>query len=178
MRCLALLLLLTVTFTGVAKADEMPSITGHVIPDGVRPANKGMNWRGEEVVEFAKDTIWLSPDDHSTEDSSNKTALLKPDSQGIYRLNPELKGNGFAIQYTNIPATRELTPSFCDNLWGKNVSDSPNYRTYRLLEVVPKKDIVDGVPREYFIDAIFENGKLCKYRLRGPKLQKQSWQSS
>lgn len=178
MRSFSLLLLLTITFTVAASADEMPSIAGHVLPDGIRPVNKGMNWRGEEFIEFAKDTIWLSPNDHSTEDSADKTALLKPDSKGIYRLNPELKGVGFEFKYTNIPATRELTPAICDKLWGKNVSDSPNNRTYRLLEVLPKKDIADGVPREYFIDAIFENGKLCKYRLRGPKLQNQTWQPS
>lgn len=52
-----------------------------MLPDGIRPVNKGMNWRGEEFIEFAKDTIWLNPNDHSTEDSPKKTALLKPDSK-------------------------------------------------------------------------------------------------
>ena len=161
-----------------ALADDITTIRAKSLvvegPDRLDPRARGL-----EIISFTKNLIFLSPFDGNSDNLDRISVAFKLDPMnGTAKLNPKMKGKFIEVEYINIPTNAELTTHDCDRLWGNNISNSPSYKTYKLLRVVSKKELESGVSREYFIDAIFENGKLSKYKIRGPEIKSIDWQSA
>lgn len=84
---------------------------------------------------------------------SNYVAVLQVDHGCPAILNPD----GF--EYGPIPKLKDLTVLQADQLWGKAVnSDSSNLEKIYRLAAADKSD--------YFLDTVFDETKLLKYRVR------------
>lgn len=124
-----------------------------------------------ELEKMTRDKRFLQKmNDYSTK---RKVALIqvKPDGSAI--LNPEMKGTFIEYEYVHIPKNADLTQKDCDELWGPTVSTSPEFRTYQ-LELAGKK-LPDDAKKRYFIDTIFQDSKLLKYRIRGAEIKLPQW---
>ena len=105
---------------------------------------------------------------------------LKPNKSPI--LNPKWTGNTFddalsgpIVEYGNIPILEELSIEQADRLWSKirtsysKANDKKEVkRTYHLFSDYQKK-------ADFFLDCIFSNGRLKKYRIRSVLVKNSVW---
>lgn len=103
--------------------------------------------------------------------------LLRPDedgSRGHLSAIAEVKSNGSVIlnpdgfNYGPIPDLKELTPEQADQLWARNPDKQSNSqkKTYKLLA---------RNNQDVFLDLMFKNGRLQKYRIRGTVVKMERW---
>lgn len=92
-------------------------------------------------------------------------ALIRISEKGKASLNPD----GFI--YGPIPKISEMTRQQADALWqAEPVPTSGSEVTYKLSSFSDK-------PEDVYIDVVFQNNKVDRYRLRAERIATQEWQS-
>jgi hypothetical protein len=83
---------------------------------------------------------------------------------GTNLLNPK----GFF--YGPIPRLRDITPDIADQIWAAEPTEEIDVkkRSYKLESY--------GKTEDAFLDIVFENNKIEKYRIRSPELHSSDWQ--
>jgi hypothetical protein len=91
--------------------------------------------------------------------------LIRISEKGKASLNPD----GFI--YGPIPKISEMTRQQADALWqAEPVPTSGSEVTYKLSSFSDK-------PEDVYIDVVFQNNKVDRYRLRAERIATQEWQS-
>ncbi len=92
-------------------------------------------------------------------------AVIEINSSEVVELNPRRtlhpgKPWQTTFDYGPIPPLSELNSAECDQLWNSSETIYPGIRTYKL------KAFNDPEDADYFLDTVFKNGYLQKYRVR------------
>ncbi len=92
-------------------------------------------------------------------------AVIEVKSNEVVELNPRRtlhlgKPWQTTLDYGQIPHLSVMRSANCDLLWGSSENIYPGIRTYKL------KAFNDPEGADYFLDTIFDNGYLQKYRVR------------
>lgn len=91
-------------------------------------------------------------------------AIIRVELDGRLMLNPEGKG----FDYGPIPALRDMTQLQADELWGTETKSlQGDVVTYKLTSYQSRNDL--------FIDVIFRDDRICRYKVRSDLIEQSNW---
>lgn len=94
----------------------------------------------------------------SNQPTAVSTAWFKPDGKTV--LNPKVENPYVCLNYHDIPQLKDFTPALCDKLWKTPIASMGDNHTYKLISQKDKEE------SEFFIDVVFKDNRLSKYRVR------------